>query len=267
MIVAEDLYKGFDGVPVLQGASLAVRTGEIVALIGPSGDGKSVFLKHVAGLLRPDRGRVLFDGKDLARLRPSALADLRSHFGFLFQGGALFDSMTVFDNVAFPLREKTRLREPEIRARVRASLEQVGLEDVDEKYPAQLSGGMAKRVALARAVILAPTIMLFDEPTAGLDPIIAHAILDLIASMQRRLGFGGILVTHEIPAVFAFVQQVAMLYRGRMQFVGTPQELMTAADPMVRAFVHGSLPPGLLPAGGDTGRWQNREGLAAGGGI
>jgi phospholipid/cholesterol/gamma-HCH transport system ATP-binding protein len=249
MIVAEKLYKGFDGVPVLQGASLQVGAGEIVALIGPSGDGKSVFLKHLAGLLRPERGRVLFDGKDLSQLRPAALAEFRSRFGFLFQGGALFDSMTVFDNVAFPLREKTRLREGEIRARVRAALEQVDLEEVDDKYPAQLSGGMAKRVALARALILGPSIMLFDEPTAGLDPIIAHAILGLIAGMQRRLGFGGILVTHEIPAIFAFVQKVAMLYRGEIRFVGTPQELLAAEDSIVQAFVRGSLPPGTSPSG------------------
>jgi phospholipid/cholesterol/gamma-HCH transport system ATP-binding protein len=217
-------------------------------------------------LLRPDRGRVLFDGHDLARLQPSALAELRSQFGFLFQGGALFDSMTVFDNVAFPLREKTKMREPEIRMRVQASLAQVELDDVMEKYPAQLSGGMAKRVALARALILSPKIMLFDEPTAGLDPIIGHAILDLIGSMQRRLGFGGILVTHEIPAVFAFVQQVAMLYRGRIQFVGTPQELLAAEDTMVRAFVHGSLPPGVFQPVDDTRPRDSREGLAAGGG-
>lgn len=264
MIVAENIHKAFDGVAVLKGASLEVRTGEIVALIGPSGDGKSVFLKHVAGLMRPDRGRVLFDGKDLAQMRRPALAELRSHIGFLFQGGALFDSMTVYDNVAFPLREKTRLGEREIRKRVRANLEQVELTGAEAKYPAQLSGGMAKRAALARALILAPQIMLFDEPTAGLDPIIVHAILALIAAMHKRLGFGGIIVSHDIPAVFAFVQKVAMMYRGRIQFAGTVQELAATNDPVVRDFVRGSLPPGELrfpnvPAG--------RDAAAAGSGV
>lgn len=242
MITVENLHKSFAGVEVLKGASLEVRDGDVVALIGPSGDGKSVFLKHVAGLLRPDSGRIVFNGKDLCDLRRAELVQLRSRFGFLFQNGALFDSMTVYDNVAFPLREKTRLSEPEVRARVLHELEQVGLAGAEDKYPAQLSGGMAKRAALARALVRSPEIMLFDEPTTGLDPIIVHSIHELIATTHRRLGFSGIIVSHEIPEIFAFVQKVAVLHEGVIRFVGTPKEIFETNDPVVRDFIRGSLP-------------------------
>jgi len=188
MITIENLQKSFGAAEVLKGASLEIRDKEIVALIGPSGDGKSVFLKHVAGLLQPDSGRIVFNGKDLCGLRRAELVELRGRFGFLFQNGALFDSMTVYDNVAFPLREKTRLKEKEVRERVLGELQQVGLEGAEDKYPAQLSGGMAKRAALARALVRPPEIMLFDEPTTGLDPIIVHSIHALIAATHKRLG-------------------------------------------------------------------------------
>lgn len=242
MITIDNLRKSFGGVAVLKGASLRVENKEIVALIGPSGEGKSVFLKHVAGLLKPDSGSIVFNGEDLCGLRQAALARLRSRFGFLFQNGALFDSMTVFDNVAFPLREKTKLTEKAIRTRVLEELEQVGLTGEDGKYPAQLSGGMAKRAALARALVRAPEIMLFDEPTTGLDPIIVHSIHELIATTHKRLGFSGIVVSHEIPEVFAFVQKVAVLHDGVIRFVGTPAEIFATQDAVVRDFVHGSLP-------------------------
>ena len=242
MISIENLHKSFGGVEVLKGASLEVRDKDVVALIGPSGDGKSVFLKHVAGLLRPDSGRIVFNGKDLCGLRRAELVQLRSRFGFLFQNGALFDSMTVYDNVAFPLREKTRLSEKEIRARVLSELEQVGLTGADDKYPAQLSGGMAKRAALARALVRAPEIMLFDEPTTGLDPIIVHSIHALIASTHKRVGFSGIIVSHEIPGIFAFVQKVAVLHEGVIRFVGTPKEIFETDDAVVQDFIRGSLP-------------------------
>lgn len=242
MISIENLHKSFGGVAVLKGASLEVGDKEVVALIGPSGDGKSVFLKHVAGLLRPDSGRIVFNGKDLCALRRSELVKLRNRFGFLFQNGALFDSMTVYDNVAFPLREKSRLSEKEVRERVLSELEQVGLTGDDDKYPAQLSGGMAKRAALARALVRSPEIMLFDEPTTGLDPIIVHSIHALIAATHKRLGFSGIIVSHEIPEIFAFVQKVAMLHEGVIRFAGTPKEIFETDDPVVRDFVHGSLP-------------------------
>jgi phospholipid/cholesterol/gamma-HCH transport system ATP-binding protein len=242
MIVIEDLHKSFGGVAVLKGASLEVRDREVIALIGPSGDGKSVFLKHVAGLLQPDRGRIVFNGKNLCGLRRAELVKLRSRFGFLFQNGALFDSMTVYDNVAFPLREKSRLGEKEVRERVLSELEQVGLTGAEDKYPAQLSGGMAKRAALARALVRSPEIMLFDEPTTGLDPIIVHSIHALIAATHKRLGFSGIIVSHEIPEVFAFVQKVAVLHDGVIRFVGTPKEIFKTDDAVVRDFIRGSLP-------------------------
>ncbi len=242
MITVENIHKSFDGVEVLKGASLEIQDKEVVALIGPSGEGKSVFLKHVAGLLQPDSGRIVFDGKDLYNLRRTELRQLRSRFGFLFQNGALFDSMTVYDNVAFPLREKTKLDEKAVRERVLGELEQVGLTGAENKYPAQLSGGMAKRAALARALVRSPKIMLFDEPTTGLDPIIVHAIHALIDSTHTRFGFSGIIVSHEIPAVFAFVQKVAMMHEGVIRFVGTPQEILATDDPVVQIFVRGGLP-------------------------
>jgi len=243
MITIENLQKSFGAAEVLKGASLEIRDKEIVALIGPSGDGKSVFLKHVAGLLQPDSGRIVFNGKDLCGLRRAELVELRGRFGFLFQNGALFDSMTVYDNVAFPLREKTRLKEKEVRERVLGELQQVGLEGAEDKYPAQLSGGMAKRAALARALVRPPEIMLFDEPTTGLDPIIVHSIHALIAATHKRLGFSGIIVSHEIPGVFAIVQRVALMHEGVIRFVGTPKEVFETGDSIVRDFIRGSLPP------------------------
>ena len=248
MITIDKLYKAFGGVEVLKGASLEIPDGEVVALIGPSGEGKSVLLKHVAGLMRPDSGRIVFNGKDLFGLGRAELVSLRSRFGFLFQNGALFDSMTVYDNVAFPLREKTRLSEKEIREQVLAELEQVGLTGAEDKFPAQLSGGMAKRAALARALIRSPEIMLFDEPTTGLDPIIVHSIHALIASTHKRFGFSGIVVSHAIPGVFAFVQKVAVLYGGVIRFMGTPKEIFETDDAVVRDFIQGSLPTETFPS-------------------
>lgn len=242
MITIDNLYKSFGGVEVLKGVTLEVPDGEVVALIGPSGEGKSVLLKHVAGLMRPDSGRILVSGKDLFGLGRADLLSLRSRFGFLFQSGALFDSMTVYDNVAFPLRELTRLSERDVREKVLSVLEQVGLTGAEEKYPAQLSGGMAKRAALARALVRSPEIMLFDEPTTGLDPIIVHSIHALIAATRQRFGFSGIIVSHEIPEVFGFVQKVAILHEGVICFVGTPKELFESGDVFVRDFIRGSLP-------------------------
>jgi phospholipid/cholesterol/gamma-HCH transport system ATP-binding protein len=252
VITIENLHKSFGGVEVLKGASLDVLDGEVVALIGPSGEGKSVFLKLVAGLLRPDSGKVVFNGKDLCSLRRRELVELRSRFGFLFQNGALFDSLTVYDNVAFPLREKTRLSEKDIRAQVLRELEQVGLSGAEDKFPAQLSGGMAKRAALARALVRSPEIMLFDEPTTGLDPIIVHSIHALIAATHKRLGFSGVVVSHAIPAIFSFVQKVAVLHGGVIRFVGTPKEIFETDDTIVRDFIQGSLPADTFRIGEPT---------------
>lgn len=237
MIKVEELHKSFDGNGVLKGLSLEVKKGEVMALIGGSGCGKSVLLKHVAGLMKPDRGCVLVDGKDLSTLRGRDLMQLRNRLGFLFQGGALFDSLTVFENVAFPLKEKTKLSDDLIRERVFRELERVSLSGSEHKYPSQISGGMVKRAALARALVRDPEIMLFDEPTTGLDPVIGNAILKLISECHKRLSFTGVIVTHSIPNVFNIVDRVAMITEGVIRSDGTPEEIMSSNDPVVRAFV------------------------------
>jgi len=237
MIKIDDLHKLFDGKDVLRGVSLEVRKGEVIALIGGSGSGKSVFLKHVVGLMKPDRGRVIVDGMDMSNLRGRDLIKLRDRLGFLFQGGALFDSMTVFENVAFPLKEKTSMNNERVRERVFNELEHVGLAGSEYKYPSQISGGMVKRAALARALVMDPEIMLFDEPTTGLDPVIGAAILNLIDSCHKRLSFTGIIVTHEIPKVFDIVDRVAMLHEGIIWADDTPEKLMSSSEPIVNAFV------------------------------
>jgi phospholipid/cholesterol/gamma-HCH transport system ATP-binding protein len=237
MIKVEDLHKSFNEVAVLKGVSLEVEKGELLALIGRSGFGKSVLLKHVAGLLRPDQGRVLVDSQDMGRLRGRDLIRMRNRLGFLFQSGALFDSMSVLDNVAFPLREKTRLSEREIRERVMSELEQVGLLGSEEKYPSQISGGMVKRASLARALVEEPEIMLIDEPTTGLDPLTGQTILNLIDACHKRLGFSGIMVTHEVPKIFEIVNKVVMLHEGRVVFAGTPEQILSSEDETVKAFV------------------------------
>lgn len=225
----------------MKGLSLEVVQGELLALIGRSGLGKSVLLKHVVGLLKGQQGQVIIDGEDISRLRRKALERLRQKFGFLFQGGALFDSMTVFENVAFPLREKTRKTEAEIREMVFNELEQVGLKNDWSKYPAELSGGMKKRVALARALVMDPKIMLFDEPTTGLDPIMSNTIHHYIKKTHEQLGFTGILVTHKIPQSFQIVQKVAMLHDGVVLTCTTPEEILRHENPIVRQFINGDL--------------------------
>ena len=239
MIRVEHLCKSFNGHEVFRDLSLEVPSGALLALIGRSGEGKSVLLKHVAGLMKPDRGSVWVDGAELGRLRGRDLEQLRSRLGFLFQSGALFDSLTVFENVAFPLREKTRLAEAEIGDRVRRELDQVGLTGAEEKYPAQISGGMIKRTALARALIREPKIMLFDEPTTGLDPVMANIILRLIAACHERVGFTGIIVSHQIKGMFNIVQKVAMLHEGRIRVTGSPEEIYASQDPLVKQFITG----------------------------
>lgn len=237
MIKVEDLCKSFDGNEVLKGVSLEIKRGEVVALIGGSGCGKSILLKHLVGLMQPEHGRVIVDDNDLSILKGKALRELRDRLGFLFQGGALFDSMTVFENVIFPLKEKTALSDEIIRERTFKELGHVGLAGSEHKYPSQVSGGMVKRAALARALVMDPEIMLFDEPTTGLDPVIALSILNLIDSCHKRLVFTGIIVTHEIPRIFPFVDRVVMLHEGIVKADGTPEKLMSSTDPVIRAFV------------------------------
>ena len=237
MIKIEDLRKSFDGHDVLKGISFEVRKGQVFALVGGSGGGKSVLLKHVAGLMNPDRGRVMVAGNEISGSKRKALSAFRERLGFLFQGGALFDSMNVFENVAFPLKEKSKLSRGVIRERVLKELENVGLSGSENRYPSQISGGMVKRAALARALVGDPEIMLFDEPTTGLDPVTGQSILKLIDACHRRLSFTGIIVTHEIPKVFAIVDRVVMLHEGVVRAEGTPSDFIESRDPLIRAFL------------------------------
>lgn len=241
MIKLENVTKAFDGQVVLNKLNLDITTGKITSIIGPSGEGKSVLLKHMIGLLRPNSGVVVVDGEVISAMRGSVLNQAREKFGMLFQNAALFDSMTVFENVAFPLEEKTRLTKEEIRDRVRESLAHVGLKGVDKKYPDMLSGGMKKRVGLARALLLNPKIILFDEPTTGLDPIICRAIHQLIKDTHRRFGYTAVIVSHEIPEIFDISDHVAMLYKGQILEKGTPKDIQRSTHPVVRQFISGSL--------------------------
>jgi len=236
MIEVIDLHKSLNGVQVLKGINFKVDKGDILALMGKSGHGKSVLLKHIVGIMKPDRGNILIDGEDISTSRGTALERLREKFGFLFQGGALFDSINVFENVAFPLREKTRMHKEKIREKVLRELEQVGLPGVENKYPAELSGGMKKRVALARCLCTDPEIMLFDEPTTGLDPVTARSINSLIKETHDRIRFTGVMITHDINQVLSIVQKVAVLDAGTIEFTGTPEEIRATTDPLVRQF-------------------------------
>lgn len=239
MIKVENLHKALSGKQVLKGVNLTVNKDEILVLIGMSGYGKSVLLKHIARLFKPDKGRVLIDGIDIGPLNSRELTKVRSRLSFLFQGGALFESMTVFENVAFPLKEKLGLKKDEIKERVLRELDQVGLSGAEDKYPSQISGGMQKRAALARVLVWQPEIILFDEPTTGLDPIIGHAILQLIAELHRKRKFTGIIVTHELHRVFKIAHKAAMLHEGVIRAVGAPDEILTSVDPVVQQFISG----------------------------
>ncbi|GFE59938.1 ABC transporter ATP-binding protein [Geobacter sp. AOG2] len=241
MIKLTDVHKSFGAQKVLNGLNLEIPEGKVTAIIGPSGEGKSVLLKHIIGLLQPDSGRIEVDGENIIGLRRSQLNRIREKFGMLFQNAALFDSMNVFENVAFPLQEKTKLARDEIRRRVLSALEDVGLKNVENKFPDELSGGMKKRVGLARAVVLGPKIILFDEPTTGLDPVIKRAIHHLIRETHAKFGYTAVVVSHEIPDIFDIAQNVAMLYKGEILQHGTPEEIQASTHPVVRQFISGSL--------------------------
>ncbi len=236
-----DLRKSFNGQEVLKGVNLTIHDRELIVIIGRSGVGKSVLLKHLIGLHRPDSGSILIEGEDIFKVCYRDVCRLRERFGVLFQGGALFDSLTVFENVAFPLQEKTRLSKAEIRQRVDHALEDVGLTGIEDKYPAELSGGMRKRVALARALITEPSIVLFDEPTTGLDPISLNSIHRLIIRTHKKYQFTGVVISHDIPQIFDIADRVAMLHDGRIVEVGLPEEIQRSENPVVKQFITGSL--------------------------
>jgi phospholipid/cholesterol/gamma-HCH transport system ATP-binding protein len=239
MIEVKGLSKSFGPQHVLRGVDLTVPTGSITIIIGRSGGGKSVLLKHLIGLVHPDAGRIVVDGRDISRLRGRALDEVRRRFGVVFQGGALFDSMTCGDNIAFPLREKLRVPRAEVGKRVEAALGQVGLEGVEPKYPAEISGGMRKRVAIARALVTEPEIVFFDEPTTGLDPVLVNTIHQLIRDLHRRHRFTAVMVSHEIPEVFEIADVVAMLYDGRIVESGSPAAIQASDNRVVRQFIRG----------------------------
>jgi phospholipid/cholesterol/gamma-HCH transport system ATP-binding protein len=239
IIELKDLHKSFKRQKVLDGLFLAAPRGKITVIIGRSGSGKSVLLKHIIGLIKPDRGQVLVGGQDITGMDDHELNDLRRRFGMLFQDAALFDSMNVGDNVAFPLREHTKLKEAEVKQAVADKLALVGLAGVEEKMPNELSGGMRKRAGLARAIALEPEIILYDEPTTGLDPLLTDAINRLIKETGQRLGITSVVISHDIAGAFAMADQIAMLYQGRIIAAGAPDELRRSEDPVVQQFIHG----------------------------
>ena len=241
-IAFENIVKTFSHISgrvqtVLDNVNFCVPAGKTTVIAGGSGQGKSVTLKLILGLMQPDKGRILVGGKDIVGISGSELERLRMKFGVLFQGSALFDSMTVYDNVALPLRERTKMSEEEIHNQVRKTLEQLELEGTDERYPAQLSGGMRKRVGLARALQLEPEIMLFDEPTTGLDPVMTQDIYQLFARTQKRVGFTSVIVSHDIPRVLNLADQVIILNHGSMDVFESPEEIQWSSKEHIQEFV------------------------------
>lgn len=238
-IAVDNLVQTIGGQEILRGFSLKVYEGETLVLLGRSGGGKSVFLRHLIGLMKPVSGTILYEGNDIAALEERELAPVRQSMGMLFQNGALFDSMNVGDNVAFPLREHGETDENLIARKVAAALDMVDLGGQQHKMPVNLSGGMRKRVALARALISEPRCMLYDEPTAGLDPIVADSIDVLIRRLQRKLGVTSIVVTHDMKSAFAIADHVALLHKGACYFYGTCDQLRASTDPVICDFVEG----------------------------
>lgn len=240
MIEIRHLYKGFSGKSVLEDVSLTINDAETYAVIGQSGSGKSVLMKNIVGLLKPDKGTIHVDGVDTSKLSYRETRELRQHFGVLFQGGALFDSMSSFDNVAFPLRMITEMRESEIRKRVEECLETVHLSDAGPKMPAELSGGMQKRVALARAVAMRPKYIFYDEPTSGLDPKTSNTINELIKDLDTRLGITGIVITHDMHSCLDIANRIGFIHEGHLHWTGTVADLHAADDEVLLDFVKAS---------------------------
>lgn len=238
-ILLQDVHKAFGGREVLRGFSLEVREGETLSIIGGSGTGKSVALKHVVRLLRPDRGEVWVDGSDVGTLREEALYELRRKVGYVFQFAALFDSMTVAENVGMGLARIPGMTRGEIADRVAECLRLVDLGGFQERYPSELSGGQRKRAGLARAIASRPKYLLYDEPTTGLDPVTTAVIGGLIERMRRELGVTGVVITHDMASAFRISDRIAMLYQGRIRFQGTPGEIRASQDPVVRGFIEG----------------------------
>jgi phospholipid/cholesterol/gamma-HCH transport system ATP-binding protein len=236
----EQVFKSFDGQDVLGGLDLEVRRGETLAILGGSGTGKSVMLKLMIGLLRADAGRIAFRGRDVTLLRERDWVPVRRHIGMVFQGSALFDSLTVLDNVAYALREHASLSEIAIRTIVATKLQLVGLEGIEKRLPAQLSGGMRKRVGVARALALEPEVLLYDEPTTGLDPANSRRVAELIRDLQKRLGVTSVVVTHDLPLAFSISNRVGLLHEGKIVQLDAPTRLREEPVPAMREFIEGA---------------------------
>ena len=238
MIDVQDLYKSFAGFPVLKGVNLQIPEGTTEVILGASGSGKTVLMKHIMGLFKPDRGRVIVDGQDISGMSRQELAVFRERMGMVFQSSALFDSMTVGDNVAFPLREHNPgLSEPEIREKVKEKLAVVDLHGVEQKFPAELSGGMRKRVGLARAIVREPKIVLYDEPTTGLDPLTTESVDEMIIHARERLTVTSVVISHDVGSAFHIADRIAMLNEGRVVEEGTPVEVRNTKEPFTRQFL------------------------------
>lgn len=246
VIQLTNVTKSFGKQIVLNRIKIEIYPGQTTVVVGKSGQGKSVLLKLMLGLLKPDSGRVVVLGQDITNLRSRELTEIRLRFGVLFQGGALFDSMTVYDNVALPLRERTRLSEQEIEKKVMEKLTLLGIEDSRWKYPAQISGGMQKRVALARALQMDPEIVLFDEPTTGLDPATVHEIYQMFYLTHERLRYTAVIVSHDIPKVFNLADQVVVLHDGQIQECSTPEQIQRSRNPIVRELLEPTMGPVYL---------------------
>ncbi len=241
MIILERLTKSFNGIKVLNDLDIKFDDQKITVVIGRSGGGKSVMLKHIIGLIKPDSGRVLVNGIDINILKRKELNEIRKKFGMVFQDGALFDSINIFENIAFPIRQHTKFKESEVKDRVHSMLGDVGLSGQELKMPSEISGGMRKRVAVARALILNPEIVLFDEPTTGLDPIMSDAINNLIISIHNKFKFTGIIISHDIEGAYKTGDIIAMLYDGSIIEIGSPSEIKSSKNPVVSQFVAGSM--------------------------
>jgi len=244
-----NVKKSFGGQAVLKGVNLEVLEGRITTIIGGSGSGKSVLVKHIIGLLKADEGQVLYGDTDLTPLGPAALSVVRRDFGMLFQHSALFDSMSVAENIAFPLVEHTRKSRREIRALVREKLGLLGLEGIERKSPSELSGGMRKRVGLARAIVLNPKIIIYDEPTTGLDPIMTLAVDQMIKETQEKLRVTSIVISHDMASTFRISDSIAMLFDGRIIEVGPPSQILHSENEHVRSFLKASSTPSVRRAG------------------
>ena len=243
LIQFDNVCKRFDTLQVLQGVSLSIFQGEVTTIIGKSGEGKSVLLKHMIGLMLPDAGEIFFNGQPLSKMNRSEINRLWEKFSYVFQEGALFDFMTVWENIAFPIQQGKSLSKADIRERVQDKLQLFELQEAQDRYPSQISGGMKRRVALARALVTDPEVVLLDEPTTGLDPILTNAVYSMIVDFQKKLGFTAVMISHEIPDIFYLSQRIVMLDEGKIRFEGTPEEILRFPDPAVQQFIQGQERP------------------------